>query len=91
MKKIIVNKDACIGCGACVAIDPEHFNFNDEGLSQPISQTNLESENLENAIGSCPVAAISLSESDEEDTSESNCTCEDDDCCCCDDCHCKEE
>ena len=38
MKKINVKNDACIGCGACVAIDSEHFAFNDEGLSHPISQ-----------------------------------------------------
>ena len=28
---VIVN-DSCIGCGACVAIDPDHFEFDDNGL-----------------------------------------------------------
>ena len=33
MKKICVNEEQCIGCGACVAIDSEHFDFNDSGLT----------------------------------------------------------
>lgn len=78
MKKIIVNKDACIGCGACVAIDPEHFEFNDDGLSHAISEKNLESETLANAIDSCPTSAISINDA---------CECEE---CSCDECHCEE-
>lgn len=31
MKKIIVDDEKCIGCGACVAIDSEHFDFNEDG------------------------------------------------------------
>ena len=54
MKKLNVNKEACIGCGACVAIDSEHFDFGDDGLSEAISQENLDSENVANAISSCP-------------------------------------
>ena len=73
--KIKVSEEACIGCGACVAIDPEHFAFNDEGLSKPINQENLETTELRNAIDSCPTSAIILDEVE--------CTCED--------CHCTEE
>ena len=32
--KVKVNKDACIGCGACAAICDEVFEINDEGLSE---------------------------------------------------------
>ncbi|MCM1052972.1 MAG: ferredoxin [Ruminococcus sp.] len=80
MKKIIVNEDACIGCGACVAIDPEHFAFNDEGLSHCISNENLESEVLMSAIDSCPTSAISIKEvqnEEPEDEVESSSECED--------------
>jgi len=86
MKKIYVNEDACIGCGACVALDLEHFGFNDAGFSQPISQKNLESEELKKAISSCPTAAISLTESDgnEEETSPDTCSN-------CEHCNCKED
>ena len=32
--KVKVNKDACIGCGACASICPDVFELNDEGLSE---------------------------------------------------------
>ena len=66
MKKICVNEEQCIGCGACVAIDPEHFDFNDNGLSNPVSQENLESDSLNSAVESCPTGAISVKEENEE-------------------------
>ncbi len=31
--KVTVNKERCIGCGACVATIPEVFDFNDEGFA----------------------------------------------------------
>ena len=62
MKELTVNENACIGCGACVAIDPEHFEVGDDGLSHAISQENLESEEITNAKESCPTSAISVEE-----------------------------
>lgn len=60
MKKLNVNEN-CIGCGMCVAIDPEHFEIVD-GLSNAVSNDNLESSELDNAISSCPTAAIEVEE-----------------------------
>ncbi len=90
MKKIKVNHEACIGCGACVAIAPDYFEFNDEGLSKPKKQDNLESPDLQNAIDSCPTSAISVGEAQENEfldgTNEDNCECDG-----CDHCgHCEE-
>ncbi len=62
MKKVQVNSVKCIGCGACVGIDPEHFDFNDAGLSEAISQENLDSADLEQAKEGCPTAAIEIVE-----------------------------
>ena len=71
MKKLIVNQDACISCGACVYTDSTHFDWNDEGKSHAISQENLESENVQTALESCPTGAISI-----EEASDDNCECE---------------
>lgn len=84
MKKINVKEEQCIGCGACIAIDPEHFDFNDDGLSTVISNENLESNNLTNAIESCPTSAINISSCD------SDCTCKDE-CCCDENCNCNHD
>ena len=64
MKKINVSKELCIGCGACVAIDPSHFEFDNYGKSVAISNDNLEDNNLLNAIESCPTNAIEIAEND---------------------------
>ena len=82
MKKLYVNEEACIGCGACVAIDGTHFDFNDDGLSQVINNENIETEEAKNALSSCPTNAISYVE---EKNSETNCNCDN---CTCDDCDC---
>ena len=45
--KVKVNKDKCIGCGQCVSICDEVFNFGDDGLAEVIVQEvaeNLEKE-----------------------------------------------
>ena len=70
MKKININKEACIGCGSCVAIDPLHFDFSDEGLSEVISNENIDTDNVKNAIASCPTNAISYVEDDNENNCE---------------------
>ena len=69
MKKLIVNTEGCIGCGACVGIEPEHFDFNEDGLSHVISEENLDSSAIQDAIAACPVQVISLEETEEEQNS----------------------
>ena len=78
MGNLKVNEEQCIGCGACVAIDSEHFDFNDNGLSSVIKQDNLDSANLKSAMESCPTGAISIG--------NDSCECEDKECGCCDNC-----
>ena len=87
MIKLHVDEEKCIGCGACVAIDSEHFDFNDNGLSNVIKEDNLESANLKSAMESCPTGAISIGEvSEEAAANEDNCACEDKKCNCCEAC-----
>ncbi len=56
---IEVDKSKCVGCGACIAIDEEHFAFDDQGLSEVIAQG--VNEKVEEAKDACPVEAISIS------------------------------
>lgn len=98
MKQIKVIKENCIGCGACVAIDSEHFEFDEEGKSSVISNDNLESANLVNAIESCPTSAIEIKNIEGSETTteekETNCSCEnhcyleEETNCECEECHC---
>lgn len=60
---IKVNENTCIGCGACVAIAPENFDFNDAGLSTVISE--VVTETTHEAANACPVNAISITASTE--------------------------
>ena len=58
--KVIVNQEACIGCGACQAICEDVFELNDDGLStvkvEEVSEENTEAVN--DAKESCPTGAI---------------------------------
>ena len=58
--KVVVNKDNCIGCGACEAICPEVFQLNDDGLSTVINDeiTSELEDNVKEAIEGCPTSAI---------------------------------
>lgn len=77
MKNLLLNSDDCIGCGCCIAVDPEHFEFNEDGLAKVINSDNLETNSLINAVESCPTNAISLLENTGCDCSNcpGNCGC----------------
>ncbi len=70
MKKIEVDSESCIGCGACVAMDPEHFEFNNDGYSTVKSNENINIETVQNIIESCPVGIISLKDDDSTEKEE---------------------
>lgn len=58
--KLEVNKDLCIGCGACCATAGEIFEFNDEGFAQ-VKVDVVPKEYEEDAIDAkegCPTSAI---------------------------------
>lgn len=61
-----VNKDLCIGCGACQAVAPEIFEMEDDGLAAVVV-TEIPEDAKEDALDAkegCPTNAI-------EDTSVS--------------------
>ena len=54
-----IDKNLCIGCGACVSLCPKSFQMNDEdGKADAVSQDDVEC--AKNAAESCPVQAISV-------------------------------
>lgn len=73
MEKVKVNQDVCIGCGACVALAEEVFNFNDEGFAEAKPNNNIldkmdeeVKENVIDAIEGCPTSAIEKYNDEEE-------------------------
>ena len=70
MEKIKVNEN-CIGCGACTAIAPDYFEFNDEGYAKPIKEeVEKITEDVKEAAEGCPVSAIEISSGIEMTTNE---------------------
>ncbi len=58
--KAYVDPDLCIGCGMCAGIEPEVFRMNDEGKAESYAEADeAMADNVQSAIDSCPVAAIS--------------------------------
>lgn len=88
--KLEVDQEKCIGCGACVAISPENFDFNDEGLST-VKNDEIVDTTMD-AVEACPTFAITVKGDEKQ---EETCECEQ----CCsnseyisgDECHCDEE
>ncbi len=58
--KVVVNRDNCIGCGACQSICPEVFQIDDEGISTVICDdfSKINETDLMDAIDGCPTSAI---------------------------------
>lgn len=71
MKKIRVNTESCIGCGACAAIASEVFDFDDNGYAIAKEDNNkfdeLSDELKEmvmDAKEGCPTGAIVIEETE---------------------------
>ena len=54
-----VDQDTCIGCGTCVSLCPKVFKIGDTGKAEVSDPAGDSEENIQMAIDSCPVAAIS--------------------------------
>jgi ferredoxin len=57
MEKIVINKENCIKCGACMGIAPDNFEVQDDGATV-INQTIT--DDVKNAKDCCPVGAIQI-------------------------------
>jgi ferredoxin len=63
MRKIIVDQKRCIGCGTCVILAPKTFKMGKGGKSEVINEKGNSKEDIQNAVDSCPVSAISYKNS----------------------------
>ena len=55
--KVKVNRDSCIGCGACAMICDEVFEIDDEGISTVKNEdvADDKKQEVQDAADSCPV------------------------------------
>lgn len=68
--KAKVNKNLCIGCGACAAIVPDVFQIGDDGLAEVITDNEVKEtevskdliDEVKDAAEGCPTSAIEISE-----------------------------
>lgn len=81
MLTISLDKNKCIGCGACVAIAPNNFEFDDDGLSNVIDQE--ASEEAIEASEVCPVMAIEILKDDNHEKTHDCKNNKDHNNCCC--------
>jgi ferredoxin len=60
MSEIIIDRDECIGCEACVETCPAVFEFNDEEeKAYVIEGADVDLPCVDEAIATCPVECIS--------------------------------
>jgi ferredoxin len=57
--KVILDYDACEGCGSCAEVCPAVFELRDDGKAYVISDK-YDACDIEEAVGICPVEAISI-------------------------------
>ena len=60
--KVEVDRDKCIGCGACVAVCPDNFEMAQDGKSKAKKSEVKEAGCNEEAAASCPVQCIKVTQ-----------------------------
>ncbi len=63
--KVSVNKDVCLGCGACVATCGEVFDFSEDQTYAEVKTPEVpenQKASVEAAKDSCPTGAINVEE-----------------------------
>ena len=62
MSRIAVDRDRCVGSGACEALAPDVFEVDDDGVLVVIREQPAEGEqsDVRDAVTSCPTRALAL-------------------------------
>ena len=58
--QVAIDPDICIGVGACVAAEPDTFDFTEDGTSKVLPGALLPRDRAEEVCDGCPSGAISL-------------------------------
>lgn len=68
MEKIVINKDACIGCGLCVHSHPDYLVFDEMGQAEPVGKEvdPKDKEALLETVEHCPTEAFMIEDVKEE-------------------------
>lgn len=62
MKCPKVDKEKCVGCGACIALCPTVFTMGNDGKSNVVKCDGASEDEIQQAVDACPVQAISWEE-----------------------------
>lgn len=61
--RVMIDEEACIGCGVCSETCPEVFELNDDKVSVKVEEVPEDVvESCRDAVESCPVEAIQIEE-----------------------------
>lgn len=60
MAKIIIDENACVGCGLCVNNCPDCFEMGDDGIAKIKNHVCPGGCNLQEVASQCPVSAITI-------------------------------
>ncbi len=64
MTRVLVDRERCVGSGACEALAPELFEVGDDGIVEVLDQaaTGSEEAAANDAVSACPTRALSLAD-----------------------------
>jgi len=57
MAKIIIDENACVGCGLCVNNCPDCFEMGEDGVAK-VKECDMSDSDLQEVASQCPVNAI---------------------------------
>lgn len=64
IRRIVVDRQACIGAGSCVVVTDELFQLDDGNLAYVVDPDSHDQETIKLSAESCPVLAVHLYDKD---------------------------